>query len=83
VLGALIDESMDAWERSQQPVQRVRWTTGELASGWPLAKGNRDEFVEGHLQSQVGDIRYLTEARAALADLRKLYGLNVPSQVLD
>jgi len=80
-LEAVVDEALDAWERSKQPARRVRKETGRPGPG-----NSRSDSVDGattdltrtEVHSRVGDPRFLTEAREALADLRKLYGLDVP-----
>jgi hypothetical protein len=44
-------------------------------------EGNLDqaiELTETQVQTRVGDVRFLSEARAALSDIRKLYGLDAP-----
>ena len=75
-----VDESTDAWDRSKQPSHRVRRTRGNRASRTLLAAGNQTELTERQIHNAVGDVQYLAEALAALADLRKLYGLDVSSQ---
>jgi hypothetical protein len=72
------DEAMAAWERSKQPLQRVRRTTGKARGRTSMDSGNHADWTETQVQLRVGDVRYLTQAREALADLRKLYGIGVP-----
>ena len=82
-----MDEAVEAWERSKQPMRRVRKESGrpggshgrDSRSGEP--RGDRTELTRTDVQSRVGDPRYLTEAREALADLRKLYGLDAPKSL--
>ncbi len=40
--------------------------------------GARTDLTRTEVESRVGDPRFLTEARQALADMRKLYGLDAP-----
>lgn len=63
-------ESMAAWERSKRPgkVRTVKHSTGENGG---LDRTRRTE-------PQVGDPRYLAEARAALDDIRKMWGADKP-----
>jgi DNA-binding CsgD family transcriptional regulator len=79
-LEAVLDEALDAWERSKGPARRVRKETGQPSGvrsrGLHAVSGGRTDLTRTEVQSRVGDPRFLTEAREALADLRKLYGLN-------
>jgi len=84
-LWAVVDEAVEAWERSKQPARRVRKESGRAGDsrsgerrGNSRGGGDRTELTRTDVQSRVGDPRYLTEAREALADLRKLYGLDAP-----
>lgn len=78
----MVDEAMAAWERSKRPATRVRKTAGR-GTDTDGRKGCRGrelfEQTDTRLTTQVGDVRYLDRARAALADIRKLYGLNAPA----
>jgi hypothetical protein len=69
------DEAFEAWQRSKSPSRKVQ---KEVASG---GDSEESEVVRTTVEEQVGDPRYLAEMRAALADIRDLYGLNVPKQV--
>jgi hypothetical protein len=40
--------------------------------------GARTDLTRTDVQSRVGDPRFLAQAREALADIRKLYGLDAP-----
>jgi DNA-binding CsgD family transcriptional regulator len=85
-LEAVLDEALDAWERSKQLARRVRKESGQPGSlrsaesrrGRRNGSGGRMDLTRTDVQSRVGDPRFLTEAREALADLRKLYGLDAP-----
>ena len=83
-LWAVVDEATDAWERSKQPARRVRKETGRSGNSRSGDSRNGDrngaytDLTRTEVQSRVGDPRFLTEAREALADLRKLYGLDAP-----
>jgi hypothetical protein len=83
-LEAVLDEALDAWERSKHPARRVRKETGHPSSSRAddSRSGERSrartDLTRTEVQSRVGDPRFLTEARQALADIRKLYGLDAP-----
>lgn len=78
-LKAVLDEALDAWGRSKQPARRARKETrqpGSSRTGSSRGASGRIELTRTEVQSRVGGPRFLTEAREALANLRKLYGLN-------
>jgi DNA-binding CsgD family transcriptional regulator len=68
-------QAMAAWHASKTEATRRRQRRVE---------GGTDEsqtIAEVTVESTYGDARYLSEARAALADLRKLWGLDAPQKV--
>src|SRR5712692_8467413 len=71
----LFAEAMRAWTESKADTtrRRQRQTQGGAGAGATIA-----ELV---VENQHGDPRYLDEARKALADQRKLWGLDAPQQV--
>jgi transposase len=71
----LFAEAMRAWTASKADTtrRRQRQTHGGDAAGETVA-----ELV---VENQHGDPRYLDEARKALADQRKLWGLDAPQKV--
>ena len=81
----IYQEAMDAWRRSQQSAKSVTKhldggavpPAGE--SGRPALGGG--ERVTTQIRDQDGDPRFLDQARAALADLRKIWGLDAPHKV--
>jgi hypothetical protein len=81
MLRHVVEESFDGWERSKQSakVMTTRTPTRQAGEGAPAAKPT-DATVR--VSDQDGDTRYLTEARAALADIRKLMGLDSPSKLM-
>jgi predicted transcriptional regulator len=75
-LERLFAEALASWERSKadRSRRRQRKTQGESgAAGSTVA-----EIV---VENQHGDPRYLAEARKALADYRKVWGLDAPQRV--
>ena len=72
----LFAEAMGAWEHSKADTtrRRQRKTQGGLA-------GAGATVAEVVVENQHGDPRYLDEARKALADHRKLWGLDAPQKV--
>ena len=89
-LWAVVDEAVDAWERSKQPLRRVRKESGNRGPGnsrsgrrsgkrtGDSSSGARTDLTRTEVESRVGDPRFLAQAREALADIRKLYGLDAP-----
>ncbi len=69
-------ESMGAWEQSKTDATRRRQR--KTQSGVGGADATVAELV---VENQHGDPRYLEEARKALADQRKLWGLDAPQKV--
>jgi predicted transcriptional regulator len=75
-LDHLFAEAMRAWDQSKADTTRRRQRRtqgGHASAGATIA-----EIV---VENQHGDPRYLDEARKALADQRKLWGLDAPQQV--
>jgi hypothetical protein len=67
-------EAMAAWHRSKADAVRRRQRRSEGA-------GTGTAIAEVVTEAQHGEARYLTEARGALADQRKLLGLDAPQQL--
>ena len=74
-LERLYAEALHAWEASKADTtrRRQRQTQGQAGS----RAGTLAELV---VENQHGDPRYLDEARKALADHRKVWGLEAPQQ---
>jgi hypothetical protein len=72
----VVAEAFRAWEQSKADSTRRRQRKSEGGLGG--AGGTIAELV---VENQHGDPRYLDEARKALADLRKLWGLDAPQRV--
>ena len=72
----LFAEAMRAWDQSKADTTRRRQRKSEGGPGGPGAT-----VAELVVENQHGDARYLEEARKALADLRKLWGLDAPQRV--
>ena len=72
----VVTEAFRAWDQSKADTtrRRQRKTLGEHA-------GAGATVAEIVVENQHGDPRYLDEARKALADLRKLWGLDAPQKV--
>jgi hypothetical protein len=68
-------EAMDAWERSKQTAKTL---TKQVGGAGPGPGGV--ERVTTQLRDQDGDPRFLTEARAALAEVRKIWGADAPEK---
>jgi hypothetical protein len=84
-LWLIFEEAMRAWERSQRADTSItkRLTsrsTGILEEGAaPRAHGS--EQVTTQIREHAGDPRFLDQARAALADIRRIWGLDAPSKL--
>lgn len=74
-LDHLYAEAMRAWDASKADSTRRRQRKTQGGAG---ADATVAELV---VENQHGDPRYLDEARKALADHRKLWGLDAPQQV--
>ena len=74
-LERLYAEALHAWEASKADTtrRRQRQTQGQ-------AGGRAGTLAEVVVENQHGDPRYLDEARKALADHRKVWGLEAPQQ---
>ena len=72
----LFAEAMRAWEASQEDSTRRRQRKSDGASG-----GAGTTVAELVVENQHGDPRYLDQARHALADQRKVWGLDAPQKV--
>ena len=85
ILERTVDHALEAWEASKLPAKRVKKTTA-AAGSLDDRSGRRKEPVETtqtEVELRIGDVRFLAEARAALADLRKLYGLDATKSSAD
>jgi len=71
-------ESMRAWEQSKADTtrRRQRQSTGRGGTG-----ASDMTVAEVVMQTHHGDPRYLDTARKAMADLRRIWGLDAPQQV--
>lgn len=75
-LNLIVDESMRAWERSKTPTKKAR----KQHTG--TAVGTGTELVETRLEDRDGDPRYLDTAMKAMADIRRILGLDAPLKSL-
>jgi predicted XRE-type DNA-binding protein len=67
-------QAMLGWERSKQPKK----TVGRRSKAG--GEGQADEVTTQQVSEQCGDVRFLTEVRAALADIRKIWGVDAPQK---
>ncbi len=75
-LERLFAEAMGAWEQSKADTTRRRQRKTQGGAG-----GAGATVAEIVVENQHGDPRYLDEARKALADHRKIWGLDAPQKV--
>lgn len=93
VLEHVLEESLEAWERSKAPRTRIRETKGPDepildANGNPvIGPDGKPVMAPGQkiteVVQQTGDVHYVDRALQALAELRKLWGLNVAEKAND
>lgn len=80
VLDHILDESLQAWERSKQPRSRVRKAqdgpTKLGEDGRPVGPGPDGQTVT-EVTNRDGSVEYLDRALATLAHKRRLWGLDV------
>jgi len=72
----LFAEAVRAWDASKADATRRRQRKTQTSAG-----GAGASIAEIVVENSHGDPRYLTEARQALADTRKLWGLDAPQKV--
>lgn len=71
LLKFIVDECMQAWERSKED---TRIAAKKTSPG--------KEEVTQRAEGNVGDVRYLAQAQSAMADIRKILGLDHPLKLL-
>jgi transcriptional regulator with XRE-family HTH domain len=71
----IVSEALQSWERSKSPKKKTE-TTKSKGIG-KIRRTSAEETVV-QTEEQFGDSRALAEARAALADIRQILGLNAP-----
>lgn len=90
-LNLIIGESLDAWDRSKEDFKRIMEKTvaaespplpasGAIPTLPPTRPGRKESVME--VEQQCGDVRYLEQARRALADIRSILGIKA-SEKLD
>lgn len=67
----IIEEAAEEWHRSKLDAETVKVTNEGLVA---------DDKTETTTKGQTGDPRYLSEIRSALADQRKILGLDAPTK---
>ena len=72
----ITDETFQAWHRSKEPEKSVAKRTMPGARN-KFGQQASNEEITIQTQDQDGNVRYLTEARAALTDIRKLLNIEI------
>lgn len=72
----LYAEALHAWEQSKADATRRRQRQSDAAG----SNGGGQTVAEVVVETKHGDPRFLDEGRKALADLRKLWGLEAPQR---
>ena len=70
-------DAMAAWEESKKPQKSLTTKQGPAGENGEPGKVKESQSV---LRDQDGDPRYLDQARQALADIRKIWGVDEPAQ---
>ena len=70
-------DAMAAWEESKKPQKSLTTKQGPAGENGEPGKVKESQSV---LRDQDGDPRYLDQARQALADIRRIWGVDEPSQ---
>jgi predicted transcriptional regulator len=79
-LDRVVDEAMQAWERSKQSAKSLSKIT-KPGSG-PRGQRGQQEETTLRVDDQVGDPRHLQTAMKAMEDIRKITGANAPDEVI-
>ena len=74
-LEAIAAEAMQAWRASTKSKTKV---TKRTRPGGDGEGGKAPDDVTQQAEAQTGDVAYLQEARASLAEVRKILGLDAP-----
>jgi hypothetical protein len=88
VLEHITDEALQAWERSKESAKAMTKRTAAKKEGESKGEGKGEgdnaetpsEQVTTHQESRDGNTDYLKEARAALADVRRIWGADAPTK---
>lgn len=78
-LDFIIDEALQAWERSKRNSSSVTRERTEVLGGTEDEQPARERVVRAGEQRD-GDVRFLEQARAALAEQRKIWGAEAPKK---
>lgn len=72
-------EALAEWERSREPHRhRSKRTTRRAGETPGEALVDTSEVEDAGMEDRLGDVAYLAEARAALAEIRKIWGIDAP-----
>lgn len=88
-LDYMVSECLDAWEKSKQAAKSVTekkiMPAPDPNAPAPAGQNQPNQPAERVTTSQVtdqdGNVRFLVEARAALADIRKILGIDAPTKI--
>jgi hypothetical protein len=86
-LSHIVEESMAAWRKSKRPgvTETVNQSGGDASpAAEPVATGQSDVSRVTKTVHQCGNAAYLSEARAAMAEIRKIWGADTkPMEIPD
>lgn len=85
ILRRIVDESMQAWERSKNPEKTVTKRAPVIEDAEKNHRrrgtGRSDSYLLSRVIDSDGDPRYLDMALKALGEIRKVLGLNAPTGI--
>lgn len=82
ILRHIVDEAMQAWERSKNPEKTVTKRAPVTEEGGRRRPAGRsDSYLLSRVIDSDGDPRYLDQAMKALGEIRKILGLNAPAPI--
>jgi predicted transcriptional regulator len=77
----IADEALQAWERSKLDAETVVTTSGRAHVSKEGDVTLLPDETKVQIQGQSGDPRLLDQARGALEDIRKVWGIDAPTKV--
>lgn len=80
MLEAIVDEAKQEWERSKNPIEKTSTKSGiQKLNRFGDVRDLEDE-VTTTIEPRLADPRYLAEARGALGEIRKIWGIDAPAK---
>ena len=80
-LERIVDESLQSWQASKNPEKMVSQRKRQAQSQVQGQAVDMPVEINTRVTEQVGDRAFLSEARAAMSDIRKILGADAPLKV--